>query len=124
MGQRKKARFSQYLNNRSHGYNLRSALRQADLLIALTPLNLKRWPMKTTLSKKFDGPRYQIFSASFRGAVFGPPHSRKACVELYISNGRIGRTPRMRKGCRAHIRRKVVVRDDAVMALQSSKFAW
>jgi hypothetical protein len=30
----------------------------------------------------------------------------------------------MRKGCRAHIRRKVVVRDDAVMALQSSKFAW
>ncbi len=59
---------------------------QADLLLALTPLNLKRWPMKTMLSKKFDSPRYQIFSASFRGAVFGPPHSKKACVELYISN--------------------------------------
>jgi hypothetical protein len=28
----------------------------------------------------------------------------------------VGGGPRMRKGCRAHIRRKVVVRDDAVMA--------
>jgi hypothetical protein len=33
----------------------------------------------------------------------------------YVSRG--GGAPRMRKGCRAHMRRKVVVRDDAVMAL-------
>jgi hypothetical protein len=64
----------------------------------------------------------------FRGAVFGPPHSKKACVELYclvfISNrqltGKIsgggGGPTRMRKGCRAHIQRKVAVRDDAAMA--------
>jgi hypothetical protein len=45
--------------------------------------------------------------------------------ELAAINGQYvsrGRRPRTRKGCRAHIRRKVVVRDDAVMAFTMSTY--